>query len=124
MKRPRKHIPLKTKLAAALLQMRSDDGAYLFDYEHSKMLSADQIISLFQWDHGILHAFDGSDEPWNLTPRFIGQHREKSKRDTAIVAKTKRIRGETCTGPSKAIPSRPFPKVSRKIASRGFERRP
>jgi hypothetical protein len=84
----RAHIPLKVKLASALLQLRDEHGAPLIPYEHAKAMSAEQIISLFQWDHGILHAIEPIDEPWNLTPRLIPPHREKSARDTTIVAHT------------------------------------
>ena len=65
------------------------------DYEHAKLMSAAQIISLYHFDHGVLHALDGQDEPWNLTPRLISGHREKSRRDTSIVAKVKRIERDT-----------------------------
>lgn len=54
-------------------------------------MTAEQIISLYQFDHGILHAIEPIDEPWNLTPRLIAPHREKSRKDTAIVAKVKRL---------------------------------
>ena len=81
----REHISLKTKLASALLTLGH------VDYSHAKGMTADQIISLYAWDHGILHAIEPNDSFWNLTPRLIAEHREKSKRDTAIVAKSKRI---------------------------------
>jgi len=54
-------------------------------------MTADQIISLYHFDHGILHAIEPINEPWNLTPRLIAAHREKSRRDTSIVAKSRRI---------------------------------
>ena len=81
----RKHISVKTKLASALLALGH------VPYEDAKQMSADQIISLYQFDHGVLWSIDPIDEPWNLTPRLINPHREKSKIDTGIVAKTKRI---------------------------------
>jgi hypothetical protein len=114
----RRQPSLETKLAAALLTLGD------VPYEHAKQMSARQICSLYHFDHGILHAVDPIDEAWNLTPRLIAAHREKSKRDTATVAKIARIRGETRAGPRKTIPCRPFPKASRKLQSRGFEKRP
>lgn len=49
------------------------------------------MLALFQWDHNVFHAWDGSDLWHNLTPLLIAVHREKSKSDTSKVAKTKRI---------------------------------
>lgn len=93
----RKPVSLKTKLASALLQMvRYDDNeaAYvkIISYEESKRLSADQIIARFHFDHGIAHAHDGPDEPWNLTPLPVEDHRIKTaKIDVPRLAKAKRL---------------------------------
>lgn len=81
----RKHISLKTKLAAALLALGD------IPYDDAKQMTADQIVSLYQFDHGILHAIDPIDEPWNLTPRLIAPHRAKSRRDMSAVAKVRRL---------------------------------
>jgi hypothetical protein len=81
----RKHLTLKTKLASAIREL------FKIDYEHAKLMTEDQILSLAQYDHGILHGIEVVDEHWNYTPRMILPHREKSRRDTAIVAKAKRI---------------------------------
>ena len=81
----RAHIPYPQQLAAALRELGG------IPYEHAKLMSAEQIISLFHRDHGILHATDPINEHWNLTWTLIKTHREKSKLDTAIVAKSKRI---------------------------------
>jgi hypothetical protein len=81
----RAHIPDKTKLASALLALG------LIDYEHAKAMGRDNFLSLFQFDHGILHGVEVNNEFWNLTPRLILEHREKSGKDTGIVAKVKRI---------------------------------
>lgn len=111
----RAHISLKTKLASALLALGD------VPYDHAKLMTPDQIISLYHFDHGILHGIKPVNDFWNLTPRLIGQHRAKSAIDNGIVAKMKRITGETCTGPTRAIPARvdPWPK-GRKLHSRGF----
>ncbi len=92
----RRHISLKTKLASALLQMlRPDESGKLvpaIPYEDAKQMTADQIISLFQFHHNILHAHEGSDEHWNLEPKLIQQHRrETAERDVPVAAKVDRI---------------------------------
>lgn len=112
----RKSVSLAKKLASALLALGH------IPYEESKALTAKQIISRYQFDHWpILHSHGGPDEPWNLRPLLVAQHREKSKGDASIAAKVKRLLGETCTGPKRPIPQRanPWPpKGSRKILSR------
>jgi hypothetical protein len=94
--KPRKKLPLKTKLASALLQMVKPDEEGRFvpviPYEAAKTMTADQIIGHYQFDHGIHHALGGSDEPWNITPRPTKAHREKTaKIDIPAIAKTKRL---------------------------------
>ena len=84
----RRYIPFPEKLASAL--------ACLLPQEQRDALRADKvgsqfILNLFQFDHIVLHAQGGADNWWNLDPKQIAEHREKSKRDTAIVAKSKRI---------------------------------
>lgn len=93
----RKAISLKTKLASALLQMlRPDDSGNLvriIPHEEAKALTADQIISRFDFHHyPIPHAHGGPDEPWNLDPVLRPDHqRITAKRDIPMIAKTKRI---------------------------------
>lgn len=82
----RKHIPYPQLLAAALRELLG------IPYEHAKLMSAEQVISLGHRDHGILHAIEPIDEHWNITWRPIMEHREKSRNDTAVVAKSNRIR--------------------------------
>jgi|SRR5262245_22421541 len=84
----RKRISDRTKLAATLLALHD------VPYEHAKLMSEDQIISLYHWDHNALHAFEGGDEFWNLTPMLIAAHRQKTKLDAAKIAKSKRIRAK------------------------------
>jgi hypothetical protein len=81
----RRAISTRTKLASALLALGH------VPYGHAKQMSEVQLISLYQFDHGILHAIQPIDLFWNLQPKLRAEHREKSRRDTAIVAKTKRI---------------------------------
>ena len=81
----RGHISMEVKLAAAHLALGD------IPYEHAKLMSAKQINSLYQYDHNILHAIKPIDEPWNLSPSLIAAHRKKSRKDTSIVAKSKRL---------------------------------
>lgn len=95
-KRKRAHISLKTKLASALLQMvrPNDSGKFvqIIPYEESKNLSADEIISRFEFHHGILHVHDGPDDPWNLMPKLKHEHKKQSaKIDIPAAAKVRRI---------------------------------
>ena len=95
----RKHIPLKVKLAAMILawvkNLRTCDvsGDRDIPYEQSKNMTAEQIISRVQFDHyPVRHADGGVDEPWNLTPRLIADHRQKTKRDARDMAKERKVR--------------------------------
>jgi hypothetical protein len=99
----RAHITLKTKLAAALIELtrvRLQNAGWLDDanrfYEDSKRMTAEQIISLFHFDHHpVPHAGGGPDEPWNLTPLLLRQHRTKTaKHDVPALAKVRRIEGK------------------------------
>lgn len=109
----RRRIRWTTKLAAALLALGD------IPYEDAKQMSELQLISLYQFDHGILHAFSPNDAFWNLTPRLISEHRKKSSEDKKKAAKAVRIRAREkehkrvmAGGRKKASkwPSRPFPK--------------
>lgn len=63
-------------------------------HHEAKLLTPDQIIALFEFDHyPIPHAEGGPDEPWNLDPVFKPVHREKTaKVDIPTIAKGKRLR--------------------------------
>lgn len=89
----RRHLNLTTKLAAALLQLRDESGEPLIEWEHAKLMSAAQIVSLFQFDHyPIRHEAGGPDEPWNVVPRLIMLHRTKTATvDAPEIGKIRRI---------------------------------
>jgi hypothetical protein len=125
----RTHISLKTKLAAALLQMLRDDGTGklipVIAYDDAKLMTADQILSLYEWDHHpIRHADGGPSEPWNLVPRPIVEHRRKTAtQDAPEMAKGRKItaahqefqrrmlaKAEGVPKPKSRWQSRPFPK--------------
>lgn len=125
----RKKIRLSTKLASALCQMVRPDGnggwERIIPHEQAKRMSEAEVLAAFHFDHDpIPKAHDGPDVHWNLTPRPVDEHREKTaKRDIPMIAKVKRLRGETRNGPRRKIASRKnaWPK-GRKIQSRGFQK--
>ena len=89
MTRPRKEPTLKDKLAATLREL------FKIPYDHAKLMSADQVISLANFDHIVLHAHGGSDEHHNLQPLLIADHRKKTAEvDVPRFAKGERIRAE------------------------------
>jgi hypothetical protein len=96
----RAHIPCATKLASALLTIVRPDASGKFvpviSYEDSKLLTAEQIIGRFHFDHyPIPHAQGGSDHHSNLVPRPTGEHKERTaKLDIPQIAKTKRLSKE------------------------------
>lgn len=92
----RAHISFKTKLCAALCQMRHEVNGKLeliLTNAEAQALSEDQILSLFQWEHGVIpHAEGGPDSHWNLEPMLIASHREKTRTiDVPGIAKRKRV---------------------------------
>ncbi len=142
----RAHISLKTKLASALLALEDYQAdpvtgktrrMRLIPYTDAQLMTSDQIISLFAFDHYPQRKADGgSDEPWNLEPRLIRAHRAKTaKVDVPEMAKSKRIRRKEeehhgrirlikfeewakPAKPKRRIPSRPFPPGKRKLRSK------
>lgn len=93
----RPHIPLKTRLAAALCQMLrpNAEGKWerVIDYASAKAMTEDQVLSLWNWDHDpIPKHLDGPDEHWNLVPRPIMEHRIKTATyDVPAKAKADRL---------------------------------
>jgi hypothetical protein len=119
----RAHIGLETKLASALLALGH------IPYNDAKQMTARQICSLYQFDHGILHAIKPINDFWNLTPRLIAPHRAKSRKDTGIVAKVKALseehedfRRKVLARPCGQKRERSGRWASRKMQSRGFQR--
>jgi hypothetical protein len=80
----------KIRLASALLALGD------IPYEHAKSMSADQIISLYQFDHYPIRKRDGGPfMPWNLVPRLIAAHRHKtSTYDQPQIAKDRRLQAK------------------------------
>ncbi len=91
MTRKRAYIPLTERLAAALACLLTIDQR---DDLRRRKVPAKMVLQFFEWDHLHLHAQGGSDAWHNLDPRQVAQHRTKSRRDTSIVAKSKRLAKE------------------------------
>lgn len=81
----RKKISMGAKLAASYIALG------LVDREQARKMTTKEILALVETDHRVLHAFTGDDHPANLDPMLKPAHREKSRRDTSIAAKAKRI---------------------------------
>ncbi|HLH92111.1 MAG TPA: hypothetical protein VKX28_27065 [Xanthobacteraceae bacterium] len=127
-KRARKYISLREKLAAALSLLLPQE---LRDELRAAKVPAKSVISMFHQDHNILFALDGADKWWNLTPLLKDPHRQKSRRDTSIVAKVRRLTPEQEEFQRKVLarpcgqhrePTGNWPR-GRRLQSRGFERR-
>lgn len=90
----RDHIGIKTKLAAAICEMLA------IPHEHAQIMTADQVLSLVNWDHFPIRRDDGLklgmsvaevDHHSNIVPKTIMAHREKTAGiDQPQIAKTKR----------------------------------
>lgn len=93
-----RHIPSKVKLAAALLLHMRDDGTgrlvRTISHAEACTMTADQIIARFHLDHYPVRFCDGGpNEPWNITPRPVEEHRAKTATvDIPAIHKNKRIR--------------------------------
>lgn len=83
----RAHIRMIDKAAALAAQVLE------IPYEHRELMSAEQVLSLLNFDHDpIPHAHGGSDEHFNLTGLSIMAHRQKTATiDVPQIAKTRRI---------------------------------
>ena len=87
-KRP--HIKAEIKIASLLLEVWSLRG-HGMPFAEAQRLSARDICRMVEWDHATPHAIGGSIHPTNLTAMLKGQHRAKTRRDVAQIAKGKRI---------------------------------
>lgn len=125
---------LSEKLASALLIIADLRGEGI-PFDVAKAMTAEQILSLFQWHHGNRRANCGSNHPTNLTPLWIKEHRERTARiDIPEIAKGKRlakaneehvasVRAKIFGGPKpREVIKFRWPK-GRKIQSRPFAKR-
>ncbi|WBU27519.1 hypothetical protein OOZ54_12525 [Rhodopseudomonas palustris] len=137
-KAPRRRPTLKCRLAAALCALTDSSGNRLIPHEHAKLMTEDDVLSLFQWDHyPIRHIDDGPLAHWNLEPLLIMAHREKTaKVDAPQLAKARAVRDSEAIHKAKlasrsgddlaaaalisTVVSRPRLKRKPKISSRPF----
>jgi hypothetical protein len=99
-RRKRKAIPLSERLASALACLLPQAQR---DELRAAKVPAQQVIRLFSPDHIVLHCMDGEDRWFNLTPRLRAEHAEKSRRDTAIAAKVKRLQAKSLQWPNGGV---------------------
>ena len=136
-KRARKYIALREQLAAALSMLLPQGQR---DELRAAKVPAKSVIALFSMDHNHLHALGGPDTWPNLTPMLRAVHKEKSRRDTSIIAKVRRLSPDhedfrrrmlsarkvddgdavedRLSQRKRTIPSRPFGKGYRALRSR------
>jgi hypothetical protein len=127
---PRKGIPMKTKLCAALCSLVHEEDGQLVPViprDEAKKLTEDEVLARFEFDHAVHHAIGGAEQHWNLTPRAKAHHRQKTaKQDIPQIAKTKRLEKATeefrrkLLAKSGQIAETPDTKQKRKMQSRGF----
>ncbi len=124
----RDYIPLKILLAASLCQLTDAEGNPLIPYDHAKLMTPDQVLSLFQRDHYPIRKIDGGpDIHWNIVFRFIPAHRLKTaKIDQPQIAKTDRLVQQQEEFRRKVLQRECGQKRERRgtIPSRGFQKRP
>lgn len=84
-----------------------------------------EITKGLELDHPVPLALGGPDDDERMIPLCYDHHKEKTRRDIWQIAKAKRQAkmDEPREEPSR-FPSRPFPKSTRPLQSRGFDKRP
>ena len=121
---------LSEKLASALLHLLEARGEPI-PHEHQKLMSVDQILSLWQWDHyPVRYENGGTTHPSNIRPLFRRAHIDvTAKVDKPASAKSKRIVDSEAKFRrrvlARAAGEKPKPSRwgSRKLQSRPFNRR-
>lgn len=95
MRRKKAHISLREKLASALAHMMVEVDGKLeraIPYDDAKKMTAEELCSLFHFDHNVYEGIGGATVHWNLTPRFIAEHRRKTaKTDIPAIRKSARV---------------------------------
>lgn len=114
-KRARKYVSIREYWAAALSMLLPQAQR---DELRARKAPAKSVIALFHQDHNILHAFGGPDRWWNLTPMLREAHIEKTKRDIAIVHKSRRILRKFAEPTPDPLSLLPKPRAKARIPSR------
>jgi hypothetical protein len=129
MTKRRNRIPLPVQLAAALCQLVDAKGERLIPHEHAKLMTPDQVISLFQRDHYPIpkaSPFNGPDEHWNIEFRLIAGHAHKTNKDNGtgrsdrkVIARTRK----TIKKQTELISMREAKELGERDGKVGFKRR-
>jgi hypothetical protein len=102
-------------------------------HEHQKLMTADQVCSLVEWDHWPIRRADGGpDRHWNARPRLIAVHRHKTaKIDAPDMARERKVRRADASHKARLI-AKGSPELERaldallsrrsRLRSRGFDR--
>ena len=136
MRSKKAHISLREKLASALAHMMVEVDGKLeraIPYEDAKRMTADEVCSLFHFDHGIYETIGGPTEHWNLTPRMIAEHRRKTATtDIPAIRKSDRIEAAQAEYRSRILAKssldegveKTAPKPKSRLRSRPFQKPP
>jgi hypothetical protein len=87
----RRRAPNKDERIAACLLMLKRGEEWLIPEPIRSSGTAKEILAVVQWDHAFLHAMGGDTRPQNITPLRVAEHKEKSKKDNGVAAKSKRL---------------------------------
>lgn len=87
----RRRAPNLTEKTAACLLMLKRGEDWLIPEPIRSTGTAEEICKAVEWDHAFLHALGGDTRPQNITPLRKADHKEKSRKDNGIAAKSKRL---------------------------------
>jgi hypothetical protein len=84
---------LRERCAAALLQLKKEDGTWLIPEPQRTTGSAREIMAVVEWHHyPIPHGWDGSTQPQNLVPLTKADHATVTRTQTVpMIARVKKI---------------------------------
>ncbi len=87
----RRRVPNKDERIAACLLMLKVGNEWLVPEPIRSTGTTAEVLASVQWDHAFLHSLGGDTRPQNITPMRVADHREKSKKDAGVAAKSKRL---------------------------------
>lgn len=132
--KPRRKPPTKDeKIAALHIENQALKGEPIADWETLKLMTAERINSLFEWQHTTYNIWvedrARQNHPTILTPMYILDHREvTAKKDLPTIAKVKRISASNVVHKREMAKKagqwieEPEPKKrKKKIQNRGFQ---
>lgn len=94
----RRALTRTERYASVILELKRGTGEPLIARERAKGMTAEEIIKEFESkieaDHVTPLAMGGSHHPSNIQPLSKEDHLVKTKRDVAVIAKSKRIEAD------------------------------